>query len=807
MRIPSAILIAVLTASAAAQSLPDGLSASDWSGIRAAHDAQRLAAVAVGGGFEARNTGQQWTARFDGSGFEVTPEAGGWSWGLSLGCWGRDGAQGAAATSNALQADGGRVECDRGAGLAEWWVNDGRGLEHGFTVCERPAGDGALTLALAVRGTLQPVAAADGRRLTFVDDAGAAVVNYSGLVVLDADGCELPARLDVVDDHVAITVDDTGARYPLTIDPIAQQAYLKASNTGAYDLFGSSVAASGDTVVVGARSEGSNATGVNGDQNDNSAPNSGAAYVFVRNGTTWSQQAYLKASNTGENDRFGGSVAVSGDTVVVGAVDEDSIATGVNGNQSDNTATSAGAAYVFVRSGTTWSQQAYLKASNPNSFDYFGTSVAVSRDTVVVGAEGEDSNATGVNGDQTDNSSISSGAAYVFTRSGTTWSQQAYLKASNTDLIDNFGNSVALSRDTVVVGAVFESSNATGVNGDQSDNSATASGAAYVFVRSGTSWSQQAYMKASNTDPDDNFGRSVSAFGDTVVVGASNESSSATGVNGNQTDNSASRSGAAYVFARSGTTWTQQAYLKASNTGTFDSFGWSVTVSGDTVAVGAYLESSSATGVNGNQNDDSAGASGAAYVFTRSDTTWSQLAYLKASNTESLDEFGSCVAVSGATVVVGALGEDSNDIGVNGDQGDNSAAYAGAAYVFSFRPWTDQGAGQAGTSGIPALDGSGTLVAGSPGSLSLSSAAPSAASVLFISLASTPAAFECASLEPTQVAIQIPLLTDGSGAITLPWASWPSALSGTTLTFQCAIQDAAAPGGVALSNALRADAP
>src|SRR5262249_18331914 len=155
---------------------------------------------------------------------------------------------------------------------------------------------------------------------------------------------------------------------------------------------------SDDTVVVGAGLEASVATGVNGNPADNSAPSAGAAYVFVRSGTVWSQQAYLKASNTGAVDNFGISVAVSGDTVVMGAPGESSGATGVNGNQADNSAPSAGAAYVFVRTGTVWSQQAYLKASNTGTGDQFGSSVAVSGDTVVVGANGEDSAATGVNG-------------------------------------------------------------------------------------------------------------------------------------------------------------------------------------------------------------------------------------------------------------------------------------------------------------------------------------------------------------------------------------------------------------------------
>ncbi|MEO8428049.1 MAG: FG-GAP repeat protein, partial [Verrucomicrobiota bacterium] len=488
---------------------------------------------------------------------------------------------------------------------------------------------------------------------------------------------------------------------PAFASPV-QQAYIKASNTDSSDEFGISVAISGDTMVIGAIFEDSSATGVDGDQSDNSASASGAAYVFVRSGTTWIQQAYLKASNSAASDQFGCKVAVSGDTVVVGAYGEASNATGMDGDQNDDSAVSSGAAYVFVRDGTTWIQQAYLKASNTGgpspgepSGDFFGLSVAVSGDTVVVGAFGEDSNATGVNGDQSDNSAGGSGAAYVFVRSGTTWSQQAYLKASNTATnAGGFGWSVAVSGDTVVVGAAFEDSSTTGVNGDQSSHSAEGSGAAYVFVRSGTTWSQQAYLKASNTDAGDLFGTSVSVSGDTIVVGGGREGvgaedSNANGVNGNQSSNSATNSGAAYVFVRSGTNWSQQAYLKASNTGADDFFGLSVAVSGDTVVVGAYGEDSSARGVNANQNNNSAGESGAAYVFVRSGTTWRQQAYLKASNTGGAfpgnvgDFFGHSVSVSGDTVVAGAVLEFSNATGVNGNQSDNSAAYSGAAYVFT----------------------------------------------------------------------------------------------------------------------------
>lgn len=464
---------------------------------------------------------------------------------------------------------------------------------------------------------------------------------------------------------------------------IAQQAYLKASNSGANDWFGGAVALSGDTMVVGAFFESSNATGVNGDQNNNSAANSGAAYVFVRDGTNWTQQAYLKASNTGANDNFGWSVAISGDTVVVGAPQESSNATGVNGDQGDNSAPIAGAAYVFVRSGTNWSQQAYLKPSNSGPDYNFGSAVAVSGDTVVIAAPGESSDAMGINGDQSNTNALYSGAAYVFVRSGTNWSQQAYLKASNTGPEDIFASAVAISGDTVIVCALGEDSNATGVNGNQSDNSATDSGAAYVFVRSGTNWTQQAYLKASNAGAGDLFGVYGAVSGDTLVVAAPHEGSNATGVNGEQSNNSAADSGAVYVFVRSGTNWIQQAYLKASNTGAGDNFGEPVEISGDTLVVGAEAEDSNATGVNGNQSNNSAANSGAAYVFVRNGTNWSQQAYLKASNTGANDDFGASVAISGGTVVVSALLEDSNATGVNGNQSNDGVANSGAAYVFT----------------------------------------------------------------------------------------------------------------------------
>lgn len=473
----------------------------------------------------------------------------------------------------------------------------------------------------------------------------------------------------------------------ITAQDIAQQAYLKASNTqgekswGSGDEFGFSVAVSGNTVVVGAPYEDSRATGVNGNQADNSVHLSGAAYVFVRQGTNWSQQAYLKATPSAANGNFGQAVAIEGDTIVVGAPGQGS------GN-------SAGA-YVFVREGTNWTRQASLRGSNTEAGDVFGFAVSLSRDTLIVGAPYEASNGRGVDGTQNNNNTSAAGAAYVFLREGTNWIQQAYLKASNTkpsstpqqdSYGDQFGFSVAVDGETIVVGAVSEDSDATGVNGDPLNVQAPRSGAAYVFVRNGNTWAHQAYLKASNTRIGDSFGTSVAISGDTVVVGAYQEDSNASGVNGDQTNSSRPNSGSAYVFVRRGADWMQEAYLKASNPEAEDWFGRSVAISGDTILVGAPSEDSAATGVNGSQTSNAANGSGAAYLFSRNGTSWSQVAYLKPSNSSFCWAYGFSVALSGDLFVAGASGEFSNATGVNGNQRNSNAIDSGAAYLYTLAP-------------------------------------------------------------------------------------------------------------------------
>ena len=409
--------------------VPEGLAQSDWQSIRAAYEAGRHAFAPVAGGWQARNPGQRWTTKFDGRGFLAEPRDGGWQWGLELKSYGFPGAERTVGGVPEVKAAGQRLTYDWDASVQEWFVNDTRGLEHGFTVRERPGRDGKdptvqslssfeslLSFTLTVRGTLRPRISADAQGVAFQNASGATVLNYSGLKVWAADGKVLASRFEAAGDNgVRLLVEEHGARYPVTIDPIAQQAYLKAHQVNEGDSFGFSVAVSGDTVVVGAPNEDGSTTGINSTPNERAAQ-AGAAYVFVRSGTNWTQQAYLKAHQVNMNDQFGWSVAVSGDTVVVGAPFEASSTTGINSAPNES-AERAGAACLFVRGGATWTQQAYLKAHQVTESDYFGSSVAVSGDTVVVGAPYEASNTTGVNSTP-DEGAPGAGAAYVFTGFG-----------------------------------------------------------------------------------------------------------------------------------------------------------------------------------------------------------------------------------------------------------------------------------------------------------------------------------------------------------------------------------------------------
>jgi hypothetical protein len=494
---------------------------------------------------------------------------------------------------------------------------------------------------------------------------------------------------------------------------LEQTHYIKASNTGFGDQFGTggtllgdAVALSddGSTLAVGATFEASASAGIDGDQADDSVYGAGAVYVFSSDDGEWAQQAFIKASNPGLTDNFGYAVELSedGDTLAVSAYFEASGATGVDADQADDSIPQAGAVYVFTRNGDIWSQQAYLKASNtghlpddPNEIgdgDQFGFAIALSDDgdTLAVGAIAEDG---GDSNDPTDNSLLSAGAVYVFERSGDAWTQDAYLKPSNPGQGDLFGYSLALTADanTLVVGSYDEDGSLAGNNDVQNDDQ-NGSGAVYVFERNGEDWAQTAYLKGSYVERNDSIGVvvDISDDGSTLVSTALDEDSFATGINPVPEPDweSDTSTGGVYVFVRDGDGWAQEAYLKASNTGREDWFGSRLELSGDgdTLVAGAQLEDSGASGIDGVQDDDSAQEAGAAYLFTRDDGAWSQRAYIKGANTEAYDEFGSTLSLSrdGRLLAIGARGEDSGATGIDGDQEDNSVPEAGAVYLFSF---------------------------------------------------------------------------------------------------------------------------
>ncbi len=397
---------------------------------------------------------------------------------------------------------------------------------------------------------------------------------------------------------------------------------------------------------------------------------------------SFSQDSYIKPAVTDTNDWFGYSVDIDGDIMVVGTLLEDSASQLINGDSSDNSAVSAGAAYVFALIGIDWVQQAYLKASNAEAGDSFGRSVAVSGSTVVVGASAEDGDANSTMNSPNNNSS-GSGAAYVFTRSGSTWTQQAYLKAFNVGDFDLFGTSVAIDGNTIVVGAISDDGDA-GSTMDLPNENAFSAGAVHVFTRIGTTWTQEGYLKASNAEVNDKLGSSVAIDGNTVVAGAFGEDGDANS-SINAPNNAAIDAGAAYVFVRDVTSWSQQGYLKAHNAEANDQFsndtGNAVAVDGDTVVVGSYKEDGDASSSINSPNNNAVDA-GAAYVFVRDDTIWNQQSYLKASNAELDDSFAFSVDIAGETIVVGARRED-GDLNSSLEFPNNNSTLSGAAYVFS----------------------------------------------------------------------------------------------------------------------------
>lgn len=409
------------------------------------------------------------------------------------------------------------------------------------------------------------------------------------------------------------------------LDSVSQSLILEwrhessmTSNDGtSEDLFGYSVAISGNTAIVGSVG---NDVGGKIDQ--------GSAYIFVHSGNQWIQQAKLIADDGAAHDNFGRTVAIDGDTAIVGTTGD----VGTNDNQ--------GKAYVFVRAGTSWTQQAMLTADDGAAQDFFGTSVAISGDKAVIGATFDD---VGANADQ--------GSAYVFVRSESRWSQQIKLTADNGAAFDNLGNCVAISGDTVIVGAYFAD---VGGNANQ--------GSAYIFALNDDRWIQEAQFTA-NTSL---FGNSVAIDGDTAVVGVFGDD---IGANPNQ--------GSAYVYARSGSGWTQQAFLTAADGTANANFGKSVGVSGDTIVIGANSDD---VGANANQ--------GSAYIFNRANSVWTERKKLINNDGAAIDNFGISAAINGNKVVIGSFSTDIAALSTLDGTGNtgNAGVNQGAAIFFVNAP-------------------------------------------------------------------------------------------------------------------------
>ncbi|HWA55128.1 MAG TPA: hypothetical protein VG816_13245 [Solirubrobacterales bacterium] len=640
-------------------------------------------------GSEAVNPAQGFRARFSRRG--VTVASGPAHFGMALSAYGHGSALRPVGPT-VPRTSGNRARYARGA-LTEWYANGPLGIEQGFDLATRPgSAAGPLTLSLALTGNLSARLRKGSVRFTGEGSA----LRYGGLVATDAHGRVLPSWLQLVKGHVLIRVADRGASYPLRIDPMIQQGQ-KLTGVGAIGTgrFGYTVALSGDgnTALIGARygivggetgigagtawvfvrsggdwaqqggklvgtghagegefahvGEGEFGTSValsgDGDTALIGGPaddeNTGAAWVFTRSGSTWSQQGE-KLTGTGESGkgRFGTSVALSanGDTALVG------------GTRDDN---SAGAAWVFTRSSSTWAQQGgKLTGAGEEGQGEFGKSVALSTD-----------GSTALVGGWSDNGNV--GAAWAFTRSGSTWSQQGEKLTGSGEAEEGaFGTSVALSSDgsTALVG------------GPRDDGDV---GAAWAFTRSGSTWSQQGEkITGAGETGAGRFGESValSADGNTALVG------------GPRDDNSA---GAAWAFTRSSSTWTQQgAKLTGNGEAGAGQFGAGVALSedGDTALVGAPAD------------DD---ALGGAWVLTRSGGAWSQQGSKLTGGEEDNSEFGVLVSLSadGDTALVGGWNDDGRK---------------GAAWVFtrSGGAWSQQGPKLV-ASGVEPGDGFGTSVA------------------------------------------------------------------------------------------------
>ncbi|MEP4049178.1 MAG: immunoglobulin domain-containing protein [Luteolibacter sp.] len=582
-------------------------------------------------------------------------------------------------------------------GLTQWFENRSEGIEHGFTLDTPPHGQGEIEIILEVKGTASPEwfsrRDSDTEGVRFVESDGTAVAEYIGLKAWDSSGRTLNAEMMVRGQDIVLRLDDQGARYPITIDPlfVSPQARLTGNSAFIDAYFGDSVSISGDLAIVGSYQE-----------DLPSGANAGAAYLFARDGATWKFQVKISAADGGTGDEFGRSTAIDGTTAIVGAP-----------RAASSGESNVGSAYVFTQNGAAWEEQASLTFASGQPGDQFGRSVSISGDTVMIGARGRDTAAgtdagsvsfylrteTAWGLQQTIDSTVSgeefghavaidrdiaiagahlsnagaanqSGRAYVLTRTGSAWTLGPTLQAPSPSASDEFGYSVAISDNTALIGtlqansayAFIQNSGAwdlerifsesvglfgvsvaidgdTAVVGAEYDSTTGGinAGGAFVYTRNTGLWTDQAKLEASDSSAFDLFGRSVSVSGNTILVGAPYDDTS-TAIN----------AGSAYFFERSAGIWSEQTRVTNGESGATGLFGFSTDLSGDTAIIGATLEDTEA-GID----------AGVAYVFLRqAGGIWSQQARLTADDGSDEDHFGNSVAIDGALAAVGAVDDD-----------------------------------------------------------------------------------------------------------------------------------------------------
>jgi hypothetical protein len=570
--------------------------------------AQGMVSAALGGGsrayhvsgLRAINPAQRLRVRFSGQGVEIASARARVS--LRLVAYGRGTALRKPGPAS-LSVHENRVNYAYGP-FAEWFANGPRGLEQGFDVAVPPRGErGSLTFALTLSGSI----ATRLRRGALLLNGSGASLRYGGLIAIDAYGHVLRSWLVLAGDRLLLRVDDRGARYPLRIDPFVQQSELSDKPGGSGEEFGEAVAVSGRTLVVGTIQHMANTAG-------STDVEPGAAYVFTAPASGWAharQTAILQAPRGQHEEEFGRSVAISGNTIVVGAPFRE-----VGGH------TNQGAVYVFVKPGSGWrsaTPTTRLTAAGGAVDEFFGESVAISGNTVVVGAPGRK---VGKHAAQ--------GAVDVFAvpRSLARAARQlAVLTAPSGQANDALGTSVAISGPTIVAGADLRQ---VGTTAEQ--------GVAYIFAKHSTSWRnarETGELTDARGEARELFGRTVAIWQNTVVVGAPGRRG---------------KNAAAYVFVKPASGWagslTQTAELTASDAGKDDQFGAGLAINGAVIVAGAPGH---ATGKNAEQ--------GAGYAFVKPATGWTtatETGELIASGGAEGDHLGRSVALSGDTILLAA---------------------------------------------------------------------------------------------------------------------------------------------------------